>query len=501
MALARNALFNLMGAALPAVLSVLTIPYIVRSLGTADFGLLTLVTAIVGYFALLDVNLTAGTTKYVAGFHATADANALHQTVTFGLAIYVGIGLAGMAGLLLFAEPLVRHVFSVPADRQTNAVLAVQVASIGFLFGQMQAYLQSLPGAMMRYDVSGRIEAAFGTAVPLCTVALLALGGDLVGVVALRVVMSAVQLMVLVFALRRLVPRFRPTWPPQALRAQLLGFSAYAFLSKLASLTHSNADKLLIGHHLGVAAVTFYAVPSTLTSRVMGLVSRLSGVMFPHASAMAAAGRIDDLRRHYFLGTRYLFFINGAIALILVAFAQPLLTLWIGPEFAQQGAQVMILVALAQWVDSWTNLPSLVNDGLGHPRVTGTLALVRAVFGLLLIFIGLQQFGIVGAAAGHLAASLTMGTVFLVYVHGRTVPVVLGDLLRQTVVSPLIILFVMSCIGVLLAPFVTSWFRLIGVFVPLIALVIAVAWRFVVMPDHRRQLRGLLPWNRAGADQ
>jgi len=98
-----------------------------------------------------------------------------------------------------------------------------------------------------------------------------------------------------------------------------------------------------------------------------------------------------------------------------------------------------------------------------------------------------------------------MGTVFLIYVHGRTVPFVLSELLRQAVVSPVIILFVMSFIGVLLAPLATSWLRLIVVFVSLLALVIAVAWRFVVIPEHRRQLRqqvrGQLPWDRAGADQ
>lgn len=429
MSLARNAVFNLLGAAVPAVLSIVTVPFIVRALGATDFGLLTLVTAIVGYFALLDVNLTAGTTKYVAQFQAVGDTARLNQTLSFGLVVYTGIGLIGMAGLLLFAEPLVVHAFSVPADRQATAVLAVRVAALGFAFGQVQAYLQSLPGALLRFDVSGRVEAVFGTVVPLLTVALLALGLGLVEVVALRVLMSALQAGVLLQRLRGLLPGLAPAWPDRALQRQLVDFSAFAFLSRLASLTYAHADKLIIGARLGVAQVTFFAVPSTLANRVMALVGRLSGVMFPHASALAATGQVATLQRQYLAGSRYLFYLNGAIALTLAGLAPPLLRLWIGPDFATQGAAVMALVALAQWVDSMTHLPSLVNDGLGHPRVSGSLALVRAAMGLGLIALGVAQAGIVGAAWGHLLASLVMSAVFLVYVHGRTVPVALGALL------------------------------------------------------------------------
>lgn len=488
MAVARNALFNLFGAALPAVLSVLTIPYVVRSLGAADFGLLTLVTAIVGYFALLDVNLTAGTTKYVAQYHATGESAELNQTISFGLAVYLLIGLLGMAGLLVFADQLVRVVFSVPSDRRASAVVAVQIASVGFLLGQIQAYLHSLPGAMMRYDVSGRIEAAFGSAVPILTVVLLSLGGDLVGVVILRVVMSALQAAVLVVALTKLLPLFSPAWPAPALRAQLIGFSAYSFLSKVASLTYTHADKLLIGRMLGVAAVTFYAVPSTLANRVMGLVTRLSGVMFPHASGLAAAGRIDDLRRHYLLASRYLFFINGAIGLLLAVFAEPLLRLWIGGEFAAQGSLVMALVALGLWTDALTNVPSLVNDGLGHPRVSGTFALLRAVVGLALIYLGVLHFGLVGAAAGHLAASALMSTAFLLYVHQRTIPIALGSVLRGAYLMPILVLAPLVICGWLLAAHATTWLRLVVILLPLCIAGVIAAYFLILDPRQQAQV-------------
>src|SRR5690606_9576628 len=86
---------------------------------------------------------------------------------------------------------------------------------------------------------------------------------------------------------------------------------------------------------------------------------------------------------------------------------------------------------LALLVDSLTNIPSLVNDALGHPRVTGKFALANGVVGVALVYIGTANWGIVGAAAGHLLSSTVMGCAFLLFVHGRTVPVAFAETLRQ----------------------------------------------------------------------
>ena len=68
----RGAAFNLLGAAVPAALAVLTVPLVVRYLGQEDYGLLMLVTSIMGYFALIDINITAASTKFVAPAHTLA---------------------------------------------------------------------------------------------------------------------------------------------------------------------------------------------------------------------------------------------------------------------------------------------------------------------------------------------------------------------------------------------------------------------------------------------
>lgn len=429
--LASNAFSNLLGAMIPALVALGTVPLVVAGLGHAGYGVYSLVTAIVGYFAIIDINVTAGSVKYIAEYSARHDRGRVAQTVCFGIVVYALLGLAGAIGLFLGARYFVTAVFTVPPALVEEAVATLRLAALGFFVSQLQSYLQSVPQSLMRFDLSGRLEMFFGTVVPLLTVAVLAAGFGLFEVILLRVLASAVHSVILWRAIGRLLPGLALRWPGAELRRKMLNFSAYSFLSRFASLSYAHADKLIIGALVGVTGLAYFTVASTLANRVLGLTYRLSGVFFPAASALAAAGELARLDSLYLKATRYVVFINASVLVLVAVFAHPILLYWMNAEFARNGALVLAVIALSQFVDSLTNLPSLVNDGMGHPRVSGLFALARALLGLLVVYFGVLHWGIDGAAWGHLAASVVLTLAFLAAVHGRTVPTRLSALVSQ----------------------------------------------------------------------
>ena len=68
--LLRNSLWNLAGSALPAIVALATVPLLIHGLGLEGFGIVTLIGSVIGYFGVLDINLSAGSIKYLAQFHA-----------------------------------------------------------------------------------------------------------------------------------------------------------------------------------------------------------------------------------------------------------------------------------------------------------------------------------------------------------------------------------------------------------------------------------------------
>lgn len=429
--LLRNSLWNLSGSAVPMVVALATVPLLIGALGVEGFGIVTLVGSVTGYFSVLDINLSAGSIKYLAEHHAAKDRERFAETFWFGSMFYGLLGLLGAAAIFFAADGLIMRFFEVSEAMRGATVTAFEIAALGFALAQMQSYLLVVPQALQRYDRSAQSEAVFGTLVNLASVAAALAGTGVVGVIIARVAVSALNLLYLAWMIRRFKLGLSPRWPRKDVRAALTHFSAYAYLSKIASTLHQHADKLIVGAVGGPVALTFYSVPVTLAGRILGLTYRLSSVIYPRASALAGAGRINELRPVYLGVMRYVTYINLAALGMIVLAGDEFLRRWVGEEFVQQGYPVLVLMTVALLVDSLTNIPSLVNDALGHPRITGRFALANGLGGVAMVYLGTSTAGIIGAASGHLLSSLVLGVSFLIFVHGRTVPIAFGETLRD----------------------------------------------------------------------
>jgi len=482
----RNAFSNLMAGVLPSLVGLLTIPYIVHGLGSEAYGLMTLVTSIIGYFALIDINVTAGSVKHIAHHYALGEHEQVSSVFSFGALIYLLIGLAGALPIYVLAHWLAQVAFKVPAALVPTAVEVLHIAAFGFLAGQLQSYLQSVPQALLRYDVSARFEALFGLLVPLSSVAVIASGYGLREVIFARVLLSAINAFALLVSVKRLLPTLRLRRPDRQTVAGVAGFSAYSFLARIANLSYVHSDKLIIGAYVGLQPLAYYTIASTLGNRVLSLLYRVSAVMFPVASAMAASGSHDALRSLYLRMSRYVVYANACALLLVAGFAEPLLQHWLGADYARNGALILQLTALAQFVDSLTNIPSLVNDGLGHPRISGAFALTHAIVGLVAVYALVLDGGIVGAAYAHVGSALLMTTAFIVYTHGRTIPCALIDLWNQVYRPAIPPMLAGLLIGLLSARLGSESLPKLALLVfTLAALLVLAGLRWILLPADR----------------
>ena len=488
MSLLRNAAFNFGGALLPALALFITIPLIVQRLGTEAYGALVLVTSIVGYFGVLDLNATAGTVKYVAEHRARADEAQVSQVVSAGALVHLLLGLLG-AGVLFFgAHWFVHELFRVEPHWQAEAELTLRWSALAFFVGQAHALLSSLPQALQRYDVVGRYEALFGTLVPLATLAVVAAGGSLVHIVLARLLLSLVNVALLWRSVRVLLPGLRLRRPGRTTARQLASFSLYSWLQRLAALTTQNADKLLVGAQQSMAALAAYVIPLTLGARVFGLMYRLSQAVFPLASALQAAGDVERLRRSCVQLQRYTLFLNVAACLLCAGFAKELLHYWLQGRLAQASTVVLVLVAYTLLADSVTHVPSLVNDGLGQPQLSAAAALLRAALGLTAAWAALSFSDIVGLAVAQLLVSALVAGGFVWAVHRRSLPWRLAEVARPIYALNAGVLALGTAVLVwrwsapVLAPgmFVAS---LVGV----LLLLGVIGWGLVLLPLHRQQ--------------
>jgi len=446
-----------MGWLLPVLVNFLTVPFIVRMLGNDSYGVLMLSASVIGYFSLMDINVTAGSIRYIAEYHAKNDINKVNEVISLSLFVYAVLGILGAALLYMSVDLFLMDILKIPPDIKEVSRKVFHLASFGFFLGLVNNALSSIPKAVHRFDIAAKIEIGFGILLAVLTVVLLYMGFNLLSVVILRLVILFLDCITRFITAKKIIPYARLVSSISRDTVQkIVSFSGYAFLSKIAGTIALNTDRLVIGALISSAAVTLYTVPFMLVSKLMNISYRLSMIMFPVASEMGSMGQREELKKIYIVLSRHIFFLNIALTTILCLFSRQILQLWMGDDFARQTYIILILISLAFFADALTNLPSLVNDGFSFPKVTGFFALGRAIFGVIALLIGSVLFGLTGVAAAYLFSSVVMGTAFLLYVHKKTIKLSLKILIKESFLKSFVFSLIVGILMLMIKPFLPS---------------------------------------------
>ena len=146
--LARNTLLNLIGQAVPLLVAVVAIPFVVRGLGTERFGLLSLAWVVLGYFTIFDLGLGRATTKYVAEALGKGEEDQVPHIIWTAVTVQAIMGFVGAIVLLGITDLLVGRVLNIPPELLGEARVTFHLLAL------------SIPVVLISSSFSGVLEAA-----------------------------------------------------------------------------------------------------------------------------------------------------------------------------------------------------------------------------------------------------------------------------------------------------------------------------------------------------
>jgi O-antigen/teichoic acid export membrane protein len=477
--------WNFVGQALPLLVAVAAIPWLIRLIGLERFGFLALAWVLVGYAGLFDLGIGRALIRTVAARLGAGDeAGALRQAQA-GLSLLAALGLLIGALGLAAAAPLAQRVLVVPPALQTEATQALVLLALSMPFVMLSNGYVAVLNAHESFKRLNLVRAALSLAsygLPLAVA--------LAGWVALPAVVGAIVLVralgTLVFAhacRQSCALAWRPAWPPAAETRPLLAVGGWMSVSNLVSPLLSQLDRLILGALVPLRAVGIYAAPADLTSRLMAVPYAIVGAFFPRASHLvpgsaAAAQAQADL-------TRWLYWVMLPPLVVLMALAWPALTLWLGEGIGGEAALVLQLLLPGVLANTLAQGPATLIQAAGRPRDMALLHLAELPLFLLLLWALTARLGIVGTAlAASLRLLLDTGAVFWLARRGG-----LGAAVRWRTALPalggaaLVLAAVSPC---------RSWALALPVALGAGAAVAAVGWRIGLLPHERERLRAVI---------
>ena len=392
--IAYSALLNLAGAAIPAILLLITVPLYLHLIGEARYGVLAIVWLLLGYFGVFDMGFGRAVANRIAALH---DASAEKRQSVFwtGLAISAITGIIGGVILYLVGDWLFAHVFDINGSLRDEAENAMPWMAL------------ALPLAIIISLLAGALEGrqaflALNGAQVLGTILyqLLPLSVAYAGWITLPYLISAAIVgrffsALLLFALSY---RHTPLSPRPHLAVNevksLLHYGGWITVTGLVGPLLTVFDRFVIGARMGMVAVTAYTVPYNLVMYLSILPSSLQTALFPRF-AMVDSDEAKALAARSVLSIAAIMTPIVVIGLLLI---KPFLIFWVGVALAEKTIPVGQILLLGIWINTLAFIPFTYLQGRGRPDLPAKFHVLELLPYVAILWLLIDLLGVPGAA-------------------------------------------------------------------------------------------------------
>lgn len=419
-----------MGQALPLFVGALALPVAFRGLGPERFGILSLAWMLLGYFSLADLGLGRAITKYSAEALARRDVTALPAVVHAGIALLLLLGLVAAIGLSLIAPLLASRIFVIPPGLKDEANRMFNQLALLMPFAVMIPGLRGVLEADQRFDLVNLIRATTNALLFALPALGAVLGWSLDALVSGLLVVVAGSFLVTGWAVVRRHPvLLRFSHIDGEWVRKLLGFGGWLIIPNILFPVLLHVDRFFLGAFYSVSTVGYYTVAHEMVLRLWIVPSSAAMALFPAFAALSSA----DAERTALLfarATKYLVFIMGLGAILVILLAPEILRVWMGPDVAEAGTWALRVLTVGIAVNAGTWVAYSFLQGMGRTASIAKAYLVELPLRVISAWLLVTHFALLGAATAW-SFWLLLDALFFAYVARRTLPAI-GPALTAT---------------------------------------------------------------------
>lgn len=491
--LLKNGAANVVRGGAAALVAIVLPPFLTRLMTVQSFGAWSLVLQLSAYVGYLDFGIQTAVGRFVAHANEKGDTEYRDRILSTSIAALSGAAILSIGGSIGMAA-LLPHIFrQMPEALIRDARVALLLVAGSLAVGLPASVFNGIFVGMQRNEVPAAIIGGSR----ICSAVLLVLvvrnGGSLAGMALAVAVINLASYGLQYLMYRRMVPGTHPSVHLVSGRAgrELFDYCLSLSIWSVAMLLISGLDVTLVGY-FQFDAVAYYAVATTLVMFLAGLQNALFNVMIPPTAVLHARGQSRELGQVMVTATRYGVFLLLLTSIPLILMARTVLSLWVGPAYAFNGARIL-QVLIAANVFRLSAVPYVMTlIGAGEQRLVTVTPLLEGFSNLFVSIVAGYMFGAVGVAIGTLFGSLIgVGGNFF-YNMRRTVGVAFrisdyfrDGLLRPTICGlPLGIYMVANYLSDLSDPAMRYSF----LFVVLVATAFVI-WRWGLVGKERKWLR------------
>lgn len=391
MSVSRHTMYNLGGAVVPLVVTLLTLPLYLDAIGDERYGILAIIWVLLGYFGLFDAGLGRAVANRIAKEPDPVKRRSVFWT---GASLNVAFGMVG--GCLLWGSSalILGHLVEIPGalTHEVHQSLPWLAALV-----PVTTVAGILSGTLIGRELFGALNIVKAGEQSLSQLATLGvatfLSPRLPSLVAGLVVVKLLSVVVSFGVCARSLELDRPTFDRSVVRA-LVGYGGWVTITSLVSPLMSTFDRVVIGAVAGAQQVAYYTVPYSLAYRLALIPGSISSAVFPRFSAAGSSARTALLQDTF----RVLNSLVTPIIVLGIVAMHPFLRWWVGTEFAGHAYLPGAILACGLWFNSYALISFTKLQAEGRPDIVAKFHLIEVLPYAAMLWTLVNLAGIIGAA-------------------------------------------------------------------------------------------------------
>ncbi len=400
---ARSAFYNVLDYVSQPFLLLVATPVVVHRLGLEMYGIWAVVNGLAGGLAVFGLGIGDAAIKHIAACRGRSDYPGAARVFEATLSLSITTALFGGGIVLLAANLIARYAFHMEAGGYALAATAVRAGAVVLALRWIESAYTSTLKAYERYDISAKICIAIKSLAIITMIVLALCSYGVVAILLATAGWTLAGLLLLAWQVRRLDANmsFLPVVDFVEWR-KLASFGAFSGIQSIANIIFTQADRLIVGATIGPAAAGAYSICLQIVQPIQTICVQAFNFVFPRISHKTEAG--EHASAQHFVRT--ILTISATLTLLLslplLLAGKPLLSFYMGSEFAKANYSILPVLTIAFAIVSISVVPYYALLGTGQVRFVSLLNLFAGIAAAACAAWWTPHIGPLGAAFSRL---------------------------------------------------------------------------------------------------
>uniref|UniRef100_UPI004047BDB5 lipopolysaccharide biosynthesis protein n=1 Tax=Mariniflexile sp. TaxID=1979402 RepID=UPI004047BDB5 len=442
-----GAFLNYITIFLTNMVGLLLTPYMIRQLGSSEFGLYTLIGALIGYIAVLDFGLGHTIVRFVAKYRAEKDRKGEENFLATTMIIYFAIS---------FLVAVIGVVFYFYLDEIFKSSLnydEISKAKIMYIFMVFNLTI-SLPSNVFSGICLGVEKFIFAKSIKiiqyvirsLLLVALLFFGGKAVSIVIMDTIINLIFIVVNLFYVFKILKiKFKLHHFEKNLIKEIFSYSIWIFVFILVAQFQWKTGQMIMGIITNTTIVAIYAVGIMLGGYYGAFSSAITNVFLPRAMQMTIANvSSEELTNMMIKIGRISFIVLIYILGAFILFGKQFVALWVGNGY-YDAYIIAVMIMISYTIPLTQGFANAILEARKKLAFKAIIFFVFLLLGTILGYFLAKIYGSIGMITGTVIGWLISQNIMNYYYHkviGLNIWRFFKELFNKTILSLLFVIII-----------------------------------------------------------